>query len=82
MTALLQLQPNRRDLLKVTRTGKRTVTALLPAPPGARIRVVGLVPEQVVTQHLVLEPSLKQVGMFAVYLAVVLFRPRGLFGRL
>ena len=31
---------------------------------------------------LVLEPSLKQVGMFAVYLAVVLFRPRGLFGRL
>ena len=29
---------------------------------------------------LVLEPSLKQVGMFVIYLAVVLFRPRGLFG--
>ena len=31
---------------------------------------------------MVLEPSLKQVGMFAVYLAVLMFRPRGLFGRL
>jgi branched-chain amino acid transport system permease protein len=31
---------------------------------------------------LVLEPSLKQVGMFAIYLAVLMFRPRGLFGRL
>jgi len=31
---------------------------------------------------LVLEPSLKQVGMFAVYLLVLMFRPRGLFGRL
>jgi branched-chain amino acid transport system permease protein len=31
---------------------------------------------------LVLEPSLKQVGMFVIYLAVVLFRPRGLFGTL
>jgi branched-chain amino acid transport system permease protein len=31
---------------------------------------------------LVVEPSLKEVGMFAVYLAVVLFRPRGLFGTL
>jgi len=30
----------------------------------------------------ILEPSLKQVGMFAVYLAVLMFRPRGLFGRL
>ena len=30
----------------------------------------------------VLEPSLKQVGMFAVYLAVLMVRPRGLFGRL
>ena len=29
---------------------------------------------------LVLEPSLKQIGMFAVYLAVLMFRPRGLFG--
>jgi branched-chain amino acid transport system permease protein len=31
---------------------------------------------------LVLEPSLKQVGMFAVYLFVLMFRPRGLFGRI
>jgi branched-chain amino acid transport system permease protein len=31
---------------------------------------------------LVVEPSLKEVGMFAIYLAVVLFRPRGLFGTL
>ena len=31
---------------------------------------------------LVLEPSLKQVGMFAVYMAVLMLRPRGLFGRL
>ena len=31
---------------------------------------------------LVLEPSLKQVGMFAVYLLVLMVRPRGLFGRL
>ena len=31
---------------------------------------------------LLLEPSLKQVGMFAVYLAVLMVRPRGLFGRL
>ena len=30
----------------------------------------------------VLEPSLKQIGMFAVYLAVLMIRPRGLFGRL
>jgi len=30
---------------------------------------------------LVLEPSLKQVGMFAVYLAVLMVRPRGLFGK-
>jgi len=30
----------------------------------------------------VLEPSLKQIGVFAVYLAVLLFRPRGLFGKL
>ena len=29
-----------------------------------------------------LEPSLKQIGVFAVYLAVLLFRPRGLFGKL
>jgi branched-chain amino acid transport system permease protein len=31
---------------------------------------------------LVLEPSLKQVGMFAIYLIVLTVRPRGLFGRL
>jgi branched-chain amino acid transport system permease protein len=31
---------------------------------------------------LVLEPSLKQVGMFAVYLAVLMVRPRGLFGKI
>lgn len=31
---------------------------------------------------LVLEPSLKQVGMFAIYLLVLMVRPRGLFGRL
>ena len=31
---------------------------------------------------LVLSPSLKQVGMFAIYLAVLLVRPRGLFGKL
>ncbi len=31
----------------------------LPVPPGARIRVVGLRPGQVVTDHLVLEPSLQ-----------------------
>ncbi len=31
---------------------------------------------------LVLEPSLKQVGMFAVYLLVLMVRPRGLFGKI
>ena len=31
---------------------------------------------------LFLEPSLKQVGMFAIYLVVLMVRPRGLFGRL
>jgi len=31
---------------------------------------------------LLVEPSLKQVGMFAIYLAVLMFRPRGLFGTL
>ncbi len=30
----------------------------------------------------VLEPSLKQIGVFAVYLLVLMFRPRGLFGKL
>jgi branched-chain amino acid transport system permease protein len=41
--------------------------------------VVGLV-EAVTT--LVLPPSLKSIGIYALYLAVVLVRPRGLFGRL
>lgn len=31
---------------------------------------------------MVLEPSLKQVGMFAIYLLVLMIRPRGLFGTL
>jgi branched-chain amino acid transport system permease protein len=31
---------------------------------------------------LLIEPSLKQVGMFVIYLAVLMFRPRGLFGTL
>jgi branched-chain amino acid transport system permease protein len=31
---------------------------------------------------LLIEPSLKQVGMFGIYLAVLMFRPRGLFGTL
>jgi branched-chain amino acid transport system permease protein len=30
----------------------------------------------------VLEPSLKQVGVFGIYLLVLMFRPRGLFGKL
>ncbi len=30
----------------------------------------------------VLEPSLKQVGVFAVYLLVLMVRPRGLFGKI
>jgi branched-chain amino acid transport system permease protein len=30
----------------------------------------------------VLEPSLKQVGMFAIYLVVLMVRPRGLFGKI
>jgi branched-chain amino acid transport system permease protein len=29
----------------------------------------------------VLEPSLKQVGIFAIYMLVLMFRPRGLFGK-
>ena len=31
---------------------------------------------------IVLEPSMKQVGMFAVYMLVLMVRPRGLFGKL
>ena len=30
----------------------------------------------------VLEPSLKQVGMFVIYLLVLMVRPRGLFGKI
>ena len=41
--------------------------------------VVGLV-EAATT--LVLPPSLKSVGVYALYLIVVFFRPQGLFGRL
>lgn len=31
---------------------------------------------------LVMDPSLKQVGIFVIYVLVLMFRPRGLFGRL
>ena len=31
---------------------------------------------------LFIDPSLKQVGIFAIYVMVLMFRPRGLFGRL
>ncbi len=31
---------------------------------------------------LVIDPSLKQIGIFLIYLAVLMLRPRGLFGRL
>jgi branched-chain amino acid transport system permease protein len=41
--------------------------------------VIGLV-ESVTA--LVMEPSLKQVGMYVVYLLVLTFRPRGLFGKI
>ena len=41
--------------------------------------IVGLI--EAVTA-MVIEPSLKAVGIYAVYLAVVFFRPRGLFGSL
>lgn len=41
--------------------------------------VVGLVEA---TTALLLSPALKSLGVFAVYLAVVVFRPRGLFGSL
>lgn len=45
--------------------------------------VAGIVIGQVeALTALLLEPSLKQVGMFAVYLLVLMVRPRGLFGRL
>ena len=41
--------------------------------------VIGLVEAMTA---LFLEPSLKQVGIYAVYLLVLMFRPRGLFGTL
>jgi branched-chain amino acid transport system permease protein len=41
--------------------------------------LIGLV--EALTAALI-EPSLKQVGIFAIYLAVLMFRPRGLFGTL
>ena len=41
--------------------------------------VVGLVEA---TTALILPPSLKSVGIYAVYLLVVFVRPRGLFGSL
>ena len=31
---------------------------------------------------LFVDPALKQVGIFAIYIAVLMFRPRGLFGKL
>jgi branched-chain amino acid transport system permease protein len=31
---------------------------------------------------LVIDPSLKQIGIFAIYVVVLMFRPRGLLGRL
>ena len=40
--------------------------------------VVGLVEA---STALILPPSLKSVGIYAVYLLVVFIRPRGLFGR-
>lgn len=41
--------------------------------------VIGLVEAMTA---LFIDPSLKQVGIFAIYLAVLMVRPRGLFGRL
>jgi branched-chain amino acid transport system permease protein len=41
--------------------------------------IVGLVEA---TTALILPPSLKSVGIYAVYLLVVFVRPRGLFGSL
>ncbi len=48
---------------------------------GALVAGVLIGEVEAVTAQL-LEPSLKQVGMFAIYLAVLMFRPRGLFGKL
>jgi branched-chain amino acid transport system permease protein len=41
-----------------------------------------IIGEAEATAAAVLEPSLKQVAVFAIYLIVLMFRPRGLFGKL
>jgi branched-chain amino acid transport system permease protein len=41
-----------------------------------------LIGEMEALTAVLLEPSLKQIGVFGVYLAVLLVRPRGLFGKL
>ena len=41
-----------------------------------------LIGEVEALSSLVFEPSLKQVGMFGIYLLVLMFRPRGLFGKI
>jgi branched-chain amino acid transport system permease protein len=41
--------------------------------------LVGLVES---VSAVVMEPALKQLGIFALYLLTVLLRPRGLFGKL
>jgi len=49
--------------------------------PGALLAGL-LIGEVEALTALLVEPSLKQVGMFAIYLLVLMFRPRGLFGTL
>ena len=48
---------------------------------GALLAGVVIGEVEAVTAQL-FEPSLKQVGMFAIYLVVLMVRPRGLFGTL
>jgi branched-chain amino acid transport system permease protein len=48
--------------------------------PGALVAGIIIGETEAVTAQL-LEPSLKQVGMFAIYLLVLMVRPRGLFGK-
>jgi branched-chain amino acid transport system permease protein len=48
---------------------------------GALVAGVLIGEAEAVTAQL-LEPSLKQVGMFAIYLVVLMVRPRGLFGKM
>ncbi len=48
---------------------------------GALVAGVLIGEVEAVTAQL-LEPSLKQVGMFAIYLLVLMVRPRGLFGKI